>query len=123
MNPDTAQKLGDLAQRADKQRRRFYARLPKPVDSILSQVIAKRGYAAASAATELAEAWSTAAGEAIATHTQVVGLRRGQFEVIVANSTMMQEINFHRPRLLKAIQEAIPSARITALKLKVGRIR
>lgn len=122
MDPDTKQKLGDLTRRAEKQRRRFYARRPKALQSVLSDVIAKRGYAAERGTAELAEAWNQAAGEVFARCTRVAGLRRGRLEVRVSNSAMLQEINFHRLRLLREMQQAAPDAKISSLFFKVGRI-
>ena len=122
MHPDVTDKLADHAERAEKHRRWSYARRPKQVGDVLAQVMAKRGYAASQADEQLLEAWTTAAGEQLAPHTRPVGVRRGKLEVIVASSPMMQEIQFHRTRLLEAIQRALPDAQITALKLRVGRV-
>ena len=122
MDPDTEQKLGDLADRAERQRRRFRARSPKAVGPVIAQVIAKRGYAATRGSEALAEAWAAAVGEPLAAHTRAAGLRRGVLEVMVANSTMLQEINFDRPRLLKAVQASLPDTKIKSLKLKIGRV-
>lgn len=128
MDTDTQQKLADLAARSEKERKRFYARRPKRAGDVVAAVVAKRGYAASRAAGELDSAWRGVAervlgGAGLAGQTRVGGLARGRLEVIVANHVVMQEINFHRPRLLAEAQAALPSARITGLRFKVGSIR
>ncbi len=125
--PDIADKFADFSKRAEKQRRRFYARKPKPMQSVMAGLLAKRGYAATESSDHLRNAWNEAAGELFSQFSRPTGLRRGVLEVLVANSTMMQEINFHRTQLLADVQKAIEKegtsdARITALKLKIGRI-
>ncbi len=127
-SPDITDKLADFSQRAEKQRRRFYARKPKPMQSVMTNLMAKRGYAATEAVNQLSAAWNEAAGEVFSKFSRPLGLRRGVLQVLVANSTMMQEINFHRTQLLADLQKAIQkegtsSARITGLKLKIGRIK
>lgn len=127
-NPtEVSLKLADLAARSEKERKRFYARQPKAAKDVVASVIAKRGYAAAKSANELQAAWRDAASavlgeEALAKMTQAKGLARGKLEVTVANHVVMQEINFHRPQLLAAIQETQPDARISGLRFKVGRL-
>ncbi len=127
MDVDIPQKLADLAKRSEKERKRFYARKPKGIANVMASILAKKGYAASKAASALTGQWEGVAervlGEAaIAKQTQAKGLSRGKLEVTVANHVVMQEINFHRPQLLKAIQEATPDSRITAIRFKVGRI-
>lgn len=122
LDKDTADKLADLGRRAAKERGRFHARKPKAVKNVVADVIAKRGYASTGASERVAEAWAEAAGPVLARHSRAGALRRGVLEVLVASSVMMQEIQFHRPRLLADVQRALPDARITGLKLRVGRV-
>jgi len=124
---DAAQKLSDLSKRSEKERARFYARRPKRAGDVVAAVIAKHGYAAVKGADQIRDGWAKAAEEvlgdaAIAGMTAAGALKRGVLEVIVANHVVMQEINFHRPGLLAAAQAALPDAKITGLRFKVGRI-
>ena len=126
-DPHTAEKLSDLVARSQRERKRFYARRPKGIGSVVSSVMAKRGYAASRAADEMNTAWREVAERvlgdaALSGQTSAGKLARGRLEITVANHVVMQEINFHRPQLLKAIQQARPEARITAIRFKVGRI-
>ena len=125
--PDINDKFADFSKRSEKQHRRFYAMKPKPMQSVMTNLLAKRGYAATESSDHLRNAWNEAAGELLSQFSRPTGLRRGVLEVLVANSTMMQEVNFHRAQLLADVQKAIEKegtsgARITALKLKIGRI-
>lgn len=127
MNADTADKLADLTARSEQERRRFHARKPKPVASVMAGLLAQRGYAASKASDGLAAVWGDAMRQVIGEspltpQTQASGLSRGTFEVMVANHVVMQELNFFRPGLLRAVQQAMPTARVNALRFKVGRI-
>lgn len=117
-----SEKLGDLSNRSSRQRRRFYSQQPKGIEKLLSQHMAKRGYAATGSNSRIEQAWNETVGPLLAKQTRAVGLRRGTLEVLVANSTMMQEINFQRTQLLKNIQMKLSDARITSLKLRVGKL-
>lgn len=126
MDIDIQQKLADLQSRSEKERKRFYARRPKQVANLVATIMAKQGYAASKAASELTSVWERVAeqvlGEAmLAKQTSAKGLSRGTLEVMVANHIVMQEINFHRPQLLAAIQQATPDSKIKAIRFKVGR--
>ena len=128
MDIDIAQKLSDLTTRSEKERRRFFARRPKGVKDVIATVMAKQGYAAVKGIGAVAQAWGDVANRvlgdaAIARQTCAGAVKRGVLEVTVANHVVMQEINFLRPGLTKAIQEAMPDARITSLRFKVGRIQ
>ena len=122
MDLDSTDKLGDHAERAEKHRRWSYARRPKQLGSVLAQVIAKRGYAAAQTNESLLDVWRVAAGSDLAPYTRPVGISRGKLEVLVASSPMMQEIQFQQQQLLDKLRQALPEAQLTGLKLRVGSI-
>lgn len=128
MDIDVAQKLSDLAKRCEKERKRFYARRPKRVGDIVAAVVAQRGYAAIQGGDALCTAWEAVAarvlGDAsIGKQTSYGAFNRGVIEVNVANHVVMQEVNFLRPQLLAAIQTALPDAKITGLRFKVGNFK
>ncbi len=123
LDPNVADKLGDLTNRSERQRKRHFARQPKQVKNLISQVITKRGYANQQGSEQLSSKWREILGEPFAPLTQVVGMKRGVLEVLVTNSTLLQEINFQRPQLLKKIQQQLPAAKITSLRFRIGKIR
>jgi len=99
------------------------ARGPQHIGNILSELMARRGYARVQSGEEYAVAWREAAGELIAAHSRVGSLRRGTIEVIVANSTLMQELGFQKPVLIKALAELLPNEGIKNIRFRVGTIR
>ncbi len=123
MHPlDAAQKLTDLNERSEKHRGGFRARRPKTLGNVLAQLITKKGYGAVETDRQLQEAWAQAAGQHLAPFSQAVRISRGRLEVTVAHSPMLQEITFEKKRILAALSEALPDARISDLKLRVGKI-
>jgi len=96
------------------------ARNPKPIGSILSELMARRGYACVQSARAYETAWREAAGELAARYTRVGALRRGTLEVIVMNSTLVQELTFQKPTLLKLLARLLPDERLQDLRFRVG---
>jgi len=96
------------------------ARNPKPIGQILSELMARRGYAGVQIARAYETAWREAAGELAARYTRVGGLRRGTLEVIVMNSTLVQELTFQKPTLLRLLAQLLPDERLEDLRFRVG---
>ena len=84
--------------------------------------MARRGYARVQSGGVCAAAWREAAGESVASCTRAAQVKRGVLEVWVGNSTMVQEIVFCKPALLKRLAELLPDEKIHDLKLRVGPI-
>jgi predicted nucleic acid-binding Zn ribbon protein len=102
--------------------RRFHGRSPKKIGNVIAQLVNRRGYAQIRAAGKRDEAWNTAVGAELAKMTQVSALRRGVFEVLVANSLLMQELAFRKEELLARLQVVLPDDGVKQLKFKVGQI-
>ncbi len=125
INPDTRenkQKLEDLCNRSKAYSRWSRARRPKKIGDIVAQVVQRKGYAQAEAARQLEEAWSSAVGELGNRSTRVGKIRRGNLEIIVASSLVMQELSFRKKNLLTAMQKSVPEAQIEQLRFRVGKI-
>ncbi len=95
---------------------------PKPIGNILSQLLARRGYAREQAAGLSAEAWQQAAGAELARQSRPGQVRRGVLEVRVATSTLVQELGFQKQQLLQRLGELLPDEKIRDLKFRVGSI-
>jgi len=95
---------------------------PQPIGEILSELMARRGFARQRTASALEEAWREAAGEMAAGYTRVGNLRRGKLEVTVANSALVQEFSFQKKALLESLKSLIPEATIQDLRFRVGPI-
>jgi predicted nucleic acid-binding Zn ribbon protein len=92
---------------------------PQHIGNVLSQLMARRGYARVQSATGYADAWRDAAGP-LAEFSRATQVRRGVLEVLVSDSTMVQEISFQKPALLKRLVELLPDDNLRDLKLRVG---
>ena len=67
-------------------------------------------------------AWRQSAGALVAEYTRVGALRRGKLEVVVANSTLMQELLFQKSDLLKNLTQLLPDEGIQDLRFRLGAV-
>jgi predicted nucleic acid-binding Zn ribbon protein len=96
---------------------------PKRIGEILPELMARRGYARVQSAVNYEAAWRQAAGKLIAKYSRVGGLRRGRLEVIVANSTLVQELVFQKSEILKTLGTLLPEEGIKDLHFRVGALQ
>ncbi len=96
---------------------------PETIGNILPELMARRGYARLQGAEQYDAAWNEAAGPLIALYTRVGALRRGKLEVVVANSTLIQELGFQKAALLEALTRLLPDQGIKDLRFRLGAIR
>jgi predicted nucleic acid-binding Zn ribbon protein len=95
---------------------------PQAIGNVLSELMARRGFARMQSAATYDAAWREAAGPLAAQYTRVGLLRRGTLEIVVANSTLVQELGFQRIALLKSLGELLPDEGIEGLRFRVGNI-
>jgi predicted nucleic acid-binding Zn ribbon protein len=95
---------------------------PKGIGDVLAELMARRGYARVQSAAAFDAAWREAAGPLAAHYTRVGRLQRGTLEVLVANSTLVQELGFQKRTLLKSLARLLPDASIEDLRFRVGNI-
>ena len=95
---------------------------PTQIAAIMSELITRRGYARVQATASYDDAWREAAGELAAKYTRVSQVRRGSLEVIVANSTLVQELTFQKRAILKQLAKLLPEEKIVDLRFRVGPI-
>jgi len=95
---------------------------PEPIGNILPQLMARRGYARVQSAEKYDAVWRQAAGDLTAEYTRVGALRGGRLEVVVAHSTLVQELTFQKPGILKTLGELLPDEGIKDLRFRVGSI-
>ena len=98
------------------------ARGPQTIGNVLSELMARRGYARVQSAEAYEAAWREAAGPLAAKYTRPGQLRRGTLEVVVANSTLVQELGFQKSGLLKSLAELLPDEAIKNIRFRVGNI-
>jgi predicted nucleic acid-binding Zn ribbon protein len=95
-------------------------REPQRLGNVISQVLARRGYAQVKTSQQLAAAWVDVAGPVAAGNTRVGSCRRGTLEIVVANSAVMQELNFHKQELINQLIARVPGHKIRALRFRAG---
>ena len=95
---------------------------PQAIGNVLSELMSRRGYARVQSAAAYDAAWREAAGPLVAKYTRVGLLRRGTLEVVVANSTLVQELGFQKRMLLKSLAALLPDDGIENLRFRVGNI-
>jgi hypothetical protein len=52
----------------------------------------------------------------------VAAVRRGKLEILVASSTLAQELTFRKPTLLESLRKSLPDETISELRFRVGPI-
>ena len=93
---------------------------PQPIGDVLAELMARHGYAQQQNAAALEAAWNEAVGEPVAPYTRVGSLRRGTLEVVVANSTLVQELVFQKPKVLASLGQLLPDVKIKNIRFRVG---
>lgn len=95
---------------------------PQAIGNVLSELMSRQGFARVQSAGAYDDAWREAAGPLVAAYTRVGQLRRGTLEVVVANSTLIQELGFQKAKLLKTLAELLPDQGIENVRFRVGNI-
>lgn len=106
----------------DYRRRRVRIPPPKAMGDVMSQLLARRGYAQVQTAAACTAAWRTAVGEKIAASTRAGAVRRGVLEVLVSNSAVMQELAFMKVQLIRRLKDEAPDQQIRDIRFRVGPI-
>ena len=95
---------------------------PQAIGNVLSELMSRRGYARVQSAAVYDAAWREAAGPLAAKYSRVGSLHRGTLDVVVANSTVVQELGFQKNALLKSLAVLLPDEGIENLRFRVGNI-
>jgi hypothetical protein len=96
---------------------------PETIGNILSELMARRGFARIQSIEALDAACRQAAGPLAAQYTRVGAIRRGVLEIIVANSTLVQELGYQKLDILATLQQLLPDEGIKCLRFRAGNIR
>ena len=111
----------DFSQAQDlvKSRQRF-SRRPKRPAHILGQLMARKGYAQTESVAELESIWNKVAGPKWKSKTKVGVIRRGVLEITVSNSTVNQQLEFEKRKLLTELKLHLPKNNLKDLRFRVG---
>lgn len=118
----TPEEIDERNLRQDYRRKSVRIPPPKPVRDVLSQLLAKRGYAQVQTAAACTAAWREAVGEKLFADTRAGNVRRGVLEVLVRNSAVMHELAFVKAKVIKTLSRLAPEHGIKDLRLRVGTI-
>ena len=102
--------------------RRIGFRVPHHVREVMSRHLSQRGYAQIQAVAELQRFWRSVVGPQWAHDSRPGTLRRGVLEVLVRNSTILQELSFRKRELLQQLAENEQGVEIKNLKFRIGEI-
>jgi predicted nucleic acid-binding Zn ribbon protein len=94
----------------------------RKIGELLTQLIARRGYAREIGTAAMESAWQEAIGEKMAKFTRPGSVRRGVLEVTVANNLLVQELGFQKDQLLQKLQKLAPQENIKNLRFRVGSV-
>ncbi len=97
-------------------------RSPQPIAEVLSELISRRGYGRVQASNQLHHAWCQAVGKSLAQFSRPGKLRGNTLEVVVADSTLVQEFTFQKIQLLEALNGQLEHHDIRELRFRVGAI-
>ena len=94
-----------------------------PIGSVLSELLARTNFARLRSDAALLEAWQQVLGNGPeAAHSRPVSIKGGKLEVIVANSTLLQELTFRSDELLTALKGQLPQLGLRGLRFRVGKL-
>ncbi len=117
---DSSESLELQALLNDAKNRQRFPHRAKPIGEVLSQLMARRGYAQVQQMTELQAAVGQAVGKSLQKHCRPGKLSRGVLEIYVRNSSVLQELTFQKKRVLGKLAQI--EEKIRDLKFRVGQI-
>ena len=65
-------------------------------------------------------AWEKAVPVALRDQTRLVDLKRHELWVEAGSSALVQELHFHKPKILRALEKALGAGVIKEVRFKVG---
>lgn len=95
---------------------------PVPIGNIVADLLSKRGLGRPQATTELEVIWREVVGDAICSMTHCGKINRRQLNVIVTNSTVLQDLVFRKQEIVKAFNKKMESNLIRDIRFRVGRL-
>ena len=93
----------------------------RPAGAFVSGALKDLGVLPARVSARLEEAWSQVAQPAWRPHVRLTRLQGGVLEVAVASAPLREELaQFHAPRLLAVLREALPDTTLVGLRFVAG---
>ena len=95
--------------------------MTKKMADVLSELMSRRGYARVQAHGRLCRCLAQGGRRTDSRYTRAGVVRRGVLEVLVANSTLVQEITFQKQAILEKLAGLLPDERIDDLRSESAR--
>jgi hypothetical protein len=105
---------------SDFRQKQVRVRPAKPMRDVISQLLARRGYAQVQTAAGCEAAWREAVGVKLAADSRPGAVQRGVLQVLVRDSVTLQELGFVKAKAVKALARLIPEQRIRDVRFRVG---
>jgi len=96
---------------------------PQRIGDVLAQLVGRGRLGQLHAAGQWEDAWRQVAGPVASRYTRVACFRRGVLEVVVASSTVLQELSFRRQELIAGLAAAVPEAVLRDVRFRLGAIQ
>lgn len=93
---------------------------PKTLKSVLNKLMVKRGYNQQQVSASLVDLWASVEPSQARGQSQVKGYKRGTLEIRVNNSALLQQLEFSKQQLLKAIKQKSPELKIKNLRFSLS---
>ncbi len=104
------------------QQRQVHPKIPQRIGEVMNRLLARKGYAQIQQAQQWDAAWVAVAGDRLSAASRVSRHNRGVLEIIVRNSSVLQELTFQKQTLLKKLRSAADVPSIRDLRFRVGEI-
>jgi hypothetical protein len=91
----------------------------RKIGSLVSQLMSRRGYAEQAASSEFHAAIVASVGTELSASVRVGQLRQGVLQVFATDSVTLQELNFQKRKILRAIRNDLPHANVTDLRFRI----
>ena len=111
----------DKADQLIQSRQRYFPRAKKAQD-VINQLLARRAVGQQQASDQLVVAWRESVDARWHKLTFVGKINRGVLEINVANSTMVQHLNFQKAQILERMVQRLPQNKLKDIRFKVGPI-
>ena len=89
----------------------------------MADILARKGLGRHEATIELDKVWAKIIEKPLAEITRCGRIRRQQLEVVVENSTAMQELTFRKQELIELLNREIPQQKLKDIRFRVGTIQ
>ena len=95
---------------------------PRRMGDVLNVLIARRGYAQVQTAAACGKPGKPPSERNSPGRRRAGEVRRGVLEVVVSNSTVLQELSFRKQELVERLAQLAPAHQIGNLRFRVGEV-